>query len=72
MADEITWEYRVQTFGSALRSPKDDDLEAALDEWGAEGWEVVAAVAPDNSNKIRVFAKRPLLSRPSRRASWPG
>ena len=42
--DEINqWEYRVETFGSTFSTPKDDELEAALDEWGEDGWEVISA-----------------------------
>ena len=72
MADEITWEYRVQTFGSALRGPKDEDLEAALDEWGEEGWEVFSAFSMDNSSKVRVIARRKVSPRARQRQSWPG
>ena len=65
--DEMTcWEYRVRTFGSVLSGPKDEDLEAMLNEWGVEGWEVVSSFAHDNSSKIRVIAKR-LLTRSARR-----
>ena len=41
-------------------------LEATLNAWGEDGWEVVSAVAMDNSSKVRVIAKR-LLTRSSRR-----
>ena len=41
MAEEFKhWEYRVQTVGGVF-STKDEDIQAMLDEWGAEGWEAV-------------------------------
>ena len=60
------WEYRVGCFGGMLSETKDQVLEATLNAWGEEGWEVVSAVAMDNSSKVRVIAKR-LLTRSSRR-----
>ena len=60
------WEYKVHTFGGAFSGPKDEELEAELNQWGVEGWEVVAATMPDNSSKVKVIAKR-LNTRPARR-----
>jgi hypothetical protein len=71
--DEIKqWEYRVQTFGSSLRGPKDEDLEAALNEWGDEGWEVVAVQSVESSHKMVVVAKRPLTAAARRSRTLPG
>jgi hypothetical protein len=65
------WEYRVETFGSTFSQPKDEDLEGTLDEWGSEGWELVAAHSLESTNKVRLIAKRPLSSATHRRRYWP-
>jgi hypothetical protein len=71
--DELQqWEYRVQTFGSALRAPKDEETEGALNEWGEEGWEVVAVRSVESTNKMVVVAKRPLTASTRRRRTLPG
>jgi hypothetical protein len=71
--DELQqWEYRVQTFGSSLRGPKDEDVEAALNEWGEEGWEVVAVRSVESSNKMVVVATRPLTAATRRSRTLPG
>jgi hypothetical protein len=72
MAEENRWEYRVLSVGSAFSSPKDEAMEALLNEWGAEGWDVFSLEQHLNGTKIRVVAKRPLTSDASRRRSWPG
>jgi len=72
MAETTQWEYHVQTVGSTFSQPKDEDLEALLNEWGEEGWEVIAVHNQESSNKIRVVAKRPLSSSTRSRRSWPG
>ena len=70
--DETTqWEYRVLTFGSGLRGPKDDVVEAELNGWGEEGWELVAIRSHENSNKMTVVAKRPLTPGARRQRSMP-
>lgn len=61
------WEYRVQTFGSFWSGVKADELEKMLNEWGADGWEVVSTHILENQNKINVIARRP-LTREVRRA----
>ena len=71
MSDTTQWEYRVLTIGSALKQPKDDELEALLNEWGEEGWEVINAHGLEGSNKVRVIAKRSLSRSALRRRSWP-
>jgi hypothetical protein len=72
MADELQkWEYRVQTFGSFWSGVKADELEATLNEWGEEGWEVTSTHILENQNKINVIAKRPLTRETIRRRSMP-
>jgi len=72
MTDYIKWEYRIQTMGSALKQIKDDELEALVNEWGEEGWEIINAHNLESSNKIRIFAKRPLSKSSLRSRTWPG
>ena len=72
MAEEIQWEYRVQTIGSALVGTKDEQIEATLNEWGEEGWEAVNVYLNNtNSAKVTIVAKRPLGSSERRRRSMP-
>ena len=66
------WEYRVQTVGGAIGGPKDDALTIFLDEWGAEGWEVISANNLDSSQKVRVIDRRPLSRAASRYRTYPG
>jgi hypothetical protein len=69
--DEIKqWEYRVQTIGSMLGT-KDENIEATLDAWGAEGWEAINVYTPSGSGKITIVAKRPLTERTRRMRSMP-
>jgi len=72
MNELVKWEYRVQTMGSTFSSPKDADLEAGLNEWGEEGWEVISITPFEGSNKIRVTARRPLSAAARRRRAWTG
>jgi len=58
MDENKKWEYRVDTIGSAIRGLKDEEIEAALNEWGQEGWEIISARPPTNSSKITIIAKR--------------
>jgi hypothetical protein len=71
VAESLVWEYRVQTFGSGLRGPKDVEVEADLNDWGEEGWEVVAIRSHENSYKMTVLAKRPLTEAARRRRTMP-
>ena len=72
MADKIKWEYTVQTCGTTWRTPQDGELQALLNGLGEQGWEVFSVIQLENSNKVRVAAKR-LFSTPVRRHStWPG
>ncbi len=72
MADNVQWEYLVQNVGSILKAPKDEEMQALLDAWGEEGWELVAAVPQTNSSAIKLVAKRPLSTAARRRRSMPG
>jgi len=70
MSSEIKWEYRVETFGSALAVSKDQDLEDVLNEWGEEGWQVISAY-PIGDNKVRMVAQRSLISPARHKRRWP-
>lgn len=72
MAETAQWEYRVKTLGSFWSSPKDEDLEAALDEWGQEGWQVISLYKSSSGEKVTVVASRQLTLATRRRRSWPG
>jgi hypothetical protein len=72
MTESNQWEYRIQTVGSTFSQPKDEDLETLLNEWGEEGWEVIAAQNQESTNKVRIIAKRPLSRSTRRSRSWPG
>jgi hypothetical protein len=71
MSETIQWEYRVKSFGSFLKGVKDDDLEADLNQWGEEGWEVTGFRMIENTNKAQVIAKRPLTRDVRRQRSMP-
>ncbi len=71
MIEKKKWEYQVLTMGGALSGPKDEDLETLLDEWGEEGWEVIAVNPIENSNKVRVVGKRLLASASHHQRTWP-
>ncbi|MGE5250666.1 MAG: hypothetical protein ACM3QS_10695 [Bacteroidota bacterium] len=73
MADETQqWEYRVKTLGGAILGTKDEQIQAALNEWGEEGWEALAVYTPDGSGKVTIVAKRLLTDRVRRLRSMPG
>lgn len=72
MTEEQQWEYRVESVGGALRSPKDEEIEELLNQWGEEGWEVISVHPQHNSTyKVRVVAKRLLTTRTRRQRSMP-
>ncbi len=58
MDENTKWEYRVYTFGSAIKGLKDEEIEIVLNDWGQAGWEVLSARPPTNSPKITIVAKR--------------
>jgi Domain of unknown function (DUF4177) len=72
MVEASQWEYQALSVGSFWSTPKDEDLEALLNELGQDGWEVVSVFAQHSNNKVRVIARRPLTSGSRRRRSWPG
>jgi len=72
MAEGIKWEYTIQTCGSTLRGPKDEELLAAMNSLGEQGWEVFWAAQLEGSNKVRIVAKRPLTHAVRHRSAWPG
>jgi hypothetical protein len=65
------WEYRVFTAGSTFKTNKDEEIQEFLNQWGAEGWELVAVHILENTGKIRIYAKRPLNTPPLRARKWP-
>ncbi len=67
----INWEYRVISFGGFLTEAKDEVIAATLNALGEEGWEVVSAWAMDNTNRVRVIAKRPMTRYSRRERSMP-
>jgi len=71
MAEIQKWEYRVEDLGSLLKGPRDQELQDLLDEWGSEGWEVIAVTQDSGTSKVRLFAKRPLTDRARRQRSMP-
>lgn len=72
MTEPTAWEYLVVTYGSTWSAPKDDAMQAALNQLGQENWEVVSVFTLANESKMRVVAKRPLTTRSRRRRSMPG
>ncbi len=72
MAEIARWEYRIESFGTFWSKPKDEELQATLDEWGEEGWEVVGVWMGGNNEKVTLLAKRPLGTATRRRRTWPG
>ena len=72
MAEITRWEYRLETFGTFWSRVKDDELQATLDQWGEEGWEVISVYLAGNGEKVTLIAKRLLTSATRRQRSWPG
>lgn len=71
MAETTRWEYRLETFGTFWTRAKDEELQATLDQWGEEGWEVISLYPAKNGEKITLVAKRLLSSTTRRKRSWP-
>ena len=71
MTEQKQWEYRVLTLGSVWREPKDGEVSALLNAWGAEDWELVD-VTHTTGNKLMLVARRPLSANERRRRSYPG
>jgi hypothetical protein len=72
VAEIAQWEYRSITLGSFWNTPKDEEIEAVLNELGADGWEVVSVFSQHSTNQFRYTFKRPLSGDTRRRRSGPG
>lgn len=72
MDEQVLWEYRVRSFGGALRAAKDEQIEVELNRWGEEGWEVLAAAPREGTFRLMVVARRPLTLEARRRRTRPG
>lgn len=71
MSEVVQWEYRVVTLGSYFKGVPDEDLEAELNQWGQEGWELVACRTLENTNRGQFVARRPLDRAARRRQTMP-
>lgn len=71
MSELNQWEYCVKTFGTFFKGVRDQELETELNQWGEEGWEVVAFRAIENTNQAQVIAKRPMDRTTRRWRSMP-
>jgi hypothetical protein len=71
MLEKNKWEYYTTSLGSTFSGPKDEDLQAALNELGEDGWEVIAVTPIESSNKVRLVAKRLATHSTRRQRSWP-
>ena len=72
MPEEVVqWEYQVFSLGSVLKAPKDEELEIILDEWGQDGWELISVIRGENTNRLKLIAKRPLTFSQRRRRTLP-
>lgn len=58
MSLQAVWEYRVETIGSTFKGTSDSDVEEFLNDWGKDGWDVIAFHPIYGSNKITIVAKR--------------
>ena len=70
MAEQTQWEYRVLTIGGMFGT-KDEQIQAALNEWGDEGWEAIMVYTPEGSGKVTMVAKQPQTSEVRRRRAMP-
>ena len=58
------WEYKVLKQGIGIKGANAEEIEAELNLWGEEGWELVSVERQQNS--VLVVLKRPVSS-PRRR-----
>jgi hypothetical protein len=73
MDEKSLWEYRVESYGmGAFGGMKDDGLEALLNDWGEEGWEVIFMFQPQGGTKLRVIGRRALTRERRRERTLPG
>lgn len=61
-----SWEYKVMTLKkqnaglfSISAAPDDAESTSIINREGAEGWELVSAVSPQNMAPLKLFFKRP-------------
>jgi len=66
------WEYRVETMGSWIRSPKDGQLAEALNLLGGEGWELSSALPREGSQALTLILRRRVTREERRRRTRPG
>lgn len=71
MTPATQWEYRAQTIGH-FWGTQDQDIEATLNAWGEEGWEVFMVYTPEGSGKVTIVGKRVLTDTIRRRRAMPG
>lgn len=55
----------------AYLAQKNEAIEATLNEWGEEGWEVTHVYTPEGSGKVTLIAKRQLTRETVRQRSIP-
>ena len=70
--DEGSWEYRVETFGSWIRSPKDGQLTEALNELGEQDWQLTGALPREGSQALTLILRRRVTREERRRRTRPG
>jgi hypothetical protein len=69
---DTQWEHKVTTVGT-WRGTNDEQLEAALNELGQAGWEVITVSPNYTSGKVLVVARRAFNRRrrqPRIKESW--
>jgi hypothetical protein len=72
MTVQTLWEYRVVGVGS-FWGTRAKQVEAALNELGQDGWEVIGIELAHNGGKLMVIAKRQLSpGERRRRREQPG
>ena len=54
------WEYKVLKQGIGIKGANAEEIEAELNLWGEEGWELVSVERQQNS--VLVVLKRPVSS----------
>jgi len=71
MNEQTRWEYQVLSMGSVWKGVKEEQLQAVLNEVGAQGWEVVSVYTPGQSPKVIIVTRRPLTVSTRRQRSMP-
>ena len=66
------WEYKVEQFGTAIKSAKPEEVEVFLNEAAMEGWELGQVASMSNGSKLVVILQRRLVEKSRKRKStWP-